>query len=426
MVNRYSRKTLVSDQSTHRNMPIEFSCRCGARFRVPDSMAGQAALCQGCQQVVVVPQSIAGPPPSPYAPQPGFAQLPDPSLRKEVEQFNRTTSSSASNPGMLRVSFTKYSYCFPFWSLGLALSLAASLALTFTVSWFFLLLVLPLIAMNWFYWYIVRMKFVAGCVNPAQVVSLDPPLVAVITNLSKGGRRRAWDYVRVLPQPLARMTGGLPQIGQRLASVALYQRSDDASPHWDTFNPTVVNCVTWNAAEVERVARSIQLGDWQELDLALRQLPQPVTAGLFKIELKPPPPEPVSRELVVHGVHELLSHSPATGCYLGAGISPPLLQTALHTFATGLSPQQVIALILPEGDASGQRGLLIATEGICWSLSETQRGAFRWSDLWGAGYALEELEILLTNGTRLRLGNAFGKQSIALEALLDGLAKRDL
>ena len=87
----------------------------------------------------------------------------------------------------------------------------------------------------WFW--MVRKKFVAGNIVPAVVVNLDPPTVAVLTDLRQTDDYGPWTVIKTLEQPLGRMTGGPPQMGQRLAAIATYQDNGDTG-RWSSFIPT--------------------------------------------------------------------------------------------------------------------------------------------------------------------------------------------
>jgi len=435
-------------------MAIEFTCRCGARFRVPEVMAGKTALCQACKQVVVVPQAAVipqpmptrpvapvsnnpyvppsaafqpGQPPGYRAPAPPFApSQPDPDMLKELATHRELSDSSASNPGMLRISNLKYLLSFPKWPIIWLSLLILSFVLLCFVTWFGILPVLFFGLANLGYWYIIRTKFVAGCVNPGMVVSLDPPLVAVMTDLSKGMIERDWTYVRVLPQPLQSMTGGPPFLGQQLATVAYYDRSEDTDPHWEGFAPTVINCVSYSEPDIARVFGTLDKNDWQQLSAGLKQIPQPVSEGLYKVELQPPLVSPISLTDVTAAVGRSLLHLPDKLCYLAAnGIPGHILQASVAAIAPGLNSASVLAVVLANKDASGRQGMIIAADGVYYRLSDALQGKFRWPDIWGAGTSRRQFEILLTNRQRLRFDEAFSENGTPLEALLDGLAKRD-
>jgi hypothetical protein len=112
------------------------------------------------------------------------------------------------------------------------------------------------------------------------VISAEKQLVAVFTDLSTG----EGDYpaIRILTQPLNKMTGGAPRNQQRLAAVALYEADPKQSDHWATFHPKVVNCVTTNVESIQRAVGSIPEQDWEEFMGFLERLPRK-TAGLHRL-----------------------------------------------------------------------------------------------------------------------------------------------
>lgn len=399
-------------------------------------MAGQSARCQNCQHVVVVPReevaSAAVPDGDPYQLQPAPTSQdvawqygrPDSGLQQELRQFNNRTNSAASNPGMLRISMFKFTMSFPTWPIVWTSLLLVSILVTVFWSWCCIVLVMMFGLINFYYWRLVRGKFVGGCVNPGVVVSLDPPLLAVVSDLNKGGDATPWNYVRVVPQPLLSMTGGPPQIGQKLPTVCLYTPGDDNSPHFEMLSPTCVNCVTWSRHDIGRLFSSIQPSEWQELQEALKLVPQPPAEGLYKVELQPPLQRAISPQRIQQLMQQLFAHQPDKQCYVAAaGIPPQILQAAIATMAPNVNPQNVLGLALANSDANGQAGMIFALDGVYFRVSDSLRGAFRWQDLWGAGTSRRQFEILLTNRQRLRFDEAFADNGLFVERLLDGVAK---
>ena len=136
-----------------------------------------------------------------------------------IEKFARDSDSTASNPGRLRVNPVRYVRAFPlrFWFWVGALGLGVLLG--WLLHW---LVLVPFGALAG--WQLLRLRrdvrfqFLGGCINPGKVVSLDPPLVAVSTDLDSGGG--GFPVVKVLRQPLALMSTGKPEVtlvgGKRL------------------------------------------------------------------------------------------------------------------------------------------------------------------------------------------------------------------
>ena len=92
--------------------------------------------------------------------------------------------------------------------LGLALACVAGAILLHWSFWFGVAL---FAAALWLDISGSRWQALYGDVNPAIVVSTEPFLVAVSTDLTTGGD--SYPAIKVLRQPLQRMTGGPPQLG---------------------------------------------------------------------------------------------------------------------------------------------------------------------------------------------------------------------
>jgi hypothetical protein len=112
-------------------------------------------------------------------------------------------------------------------------------------------------------------------------VSTNPYCVAVKTDLSCRDGFPDCEVVRIVAQPLELMTGGPPSVGQRLATIALYSRGprEKTDGRWETFWPTVVNCVTSNQSDINRVFDQLSQEAWNELDVCLAQVPKPYKVG---------------------------------------------------------------------------------------------------------------------------------------------------
>jgi hypothetical protein len=228
-------------------------------------------------------------------------------MRRERKPQTISSAAVASNPGQLDVQFSVFCRCFPRAPVVIGVCSAIPLGMALLMHPAFLIpgmLLGPSLA----YAYVGRARdhFWFGCVNPAVVVSHDPDLIAVYSDLSAGVA--PCPVVKVLPHPLKRMTGGRLEAGTRLAAVALYegpirqrqQRPASGAggrptgtgsqiyilpPHWSNFHPVAVNCATAEPAEIERVLASIAAREWEAMDVALPQVPTPYRPGLYRIEL---------------------------------------------------------------------------------------------------------------------------------------------
>jgi hypothetical protein len=266
--------------------------------------------------------------------------------------------------------------------------------------------------------------FIAGCVNPSRVVSVDPPLVAALTDLTKGANPTKWNYIKVLRQPLSSMTGGPPQLGQQLSTIAYYEQSDNPE-HWNDFHPTVVNCVTWKQLEIDRILTILPESEWRDLDAGLRQLPVPPPVGLYKVEIDLPQRHTaLSRQELTDWIDLYLSAPPSESCCktLQNSTAPHLISAA-NGIEPSIGGHDVLAVITAPDQSAGQHGLIVSTPGLYYRFGDSLRGMIPWTSMWGAGYASDGLEIVLRSGSRVRLGHRLGDVSRVLEQLFDGIAK---
>lgn len=253
-------------------------------------MIGKRAACKACGTMISIPD-LSTPPAPPVtlnalfeeadqaASNPFESAAPE---RQRVDSGNSLTLSNeakASNPGLLRMNILKFVQCYPLelllsmlgGAIGIVLVIAFGkneLPLPATIGICALMFVgVPIYAL-----YKRRDQLWHGCICPAIVIAKDPYLIAVYTDLSKGEGR--YPAIKVVRQPLEKMTGGPPEIGTRLATVAVYSNSPDTVPHWSDFDPLVANCATTNVEEIQRMVRSIEEVEWQFLDYGVSQLPK--------------------------------------------------------------------------------------------------------------------------------------------------------
>jgi len=193
-------------------------------------------------------------------------------------------SAQASNPGGLSVERIRWFSSYPAWPLIWLLSAALFLILALSAHWLFWIPVVLLVLMNWMYWKKVSEHFMYGCANPGIVVSLDPMLIAVATDLTKGDGE--YPVVRIIRKELSSICGKPPQVGALVPTVALYYASSNPDQsHWETFDPRPVDCATSDLSEAQRIANSFSKEDIEELKRWLSQVPKPYKPGLYPIQL---------------------------------------------------------------------------------------------------------------------------------------------
>ncbi len=123
----------------------------------------------------------------------------------------------------------------------------------------------------------VRQKFYAGDVCPGMVIAKN--LVAVMTDLRTGAVQRP--AIKVIRYPMSHMTGGRPEVGARVATVALY-RGPAQDNAWRDFSPEVIACWVTDENEIQRVTNCITEPEWRQLGVLLERLPQ-AAPGLYRM-----------------------------------------------------------------------------------------------------------------------------------------------
>jgi len=124
--------------------------------------------------------------------------------------------------------------------------------------------------------------FREGDVCPAVVIDPDRQLVAIFTNLSKGGRPKP--VVKVLKQPLRRAVKKPVKKGTRLAFIAMYN-GFAGSPNWANFGGYLADVGTGSSKAIQRVLSSISETDWENVLTAVKGLKQPYREGLFDVQV---------------------------------------------------------------------------------------------------------------------------------------------
>lgn len=180
--------------------------------------------------------------------------------------------SVASNPGDVHVKFIHWAFrnikvrwllILLLWSIGSAFRVHLGL------------LVIPL-----FLAWIVRKRwlehseyFQFGCVCPAVIVSTQPLLMAVHTNLE-----REIEYPAIKVIDIAQFGGNLLNIGKgkfsigdRLPTISVYVDDDTVSTHWIDFYPHPVALATGDRLLIAQRLESIDEEDWDKLEQWIAQ-----------------------------------------------------------------------------------------------------------------------------------------------------------
>jgi hypothetical protein len=205
-----------------------------------------------------------------------------PNLTPFLPFWTLSDSSYAGNPGQVPLNPWRWLQYYPKWPLVWFSSLAAVVAMACFVDSNLWAAAGLLLVANWFYWQRVREHFRNGDACTAMIVSVRPMRIAVATDLSKGDGE--YPVIKIIRKSLATACGQIPEVGSKLATVALYNDSGPAVPHWSDFDPRPIDCATANLEVMDRVMQSFAEKDWEQLYDGLRQVPQPYRCGLYHVE----------------------------------------------------------------------------------------------------------------------------------------------
>jgi Protein of unknown function (DUF3239) len=133
---------------------------------------------------------------------------------------------------------------------------------------------------NSLYWVYVKEHYTADS-NGGVVVSVDPPLVAVLTDLAVAGG--SYPAIKIIKYKVKRKIS----IGDKVATVSTYKWPEEINQHyWDDFFPWPVEYATNNAADIKKELDGYSSDDWCNLSIAIDQLDKPYKVGLFRVELR--------------------------------------------------------------------------------------------------------------------------------------------
>ncbi|QQQ28013.1 DUF3239 domain-containing protein [Chryseobacterium indoltheticum] len=197
-------------------------------------------------------------------------------MKDDREIFTLDSNTVASNPGRVKVMplvLMRHIHE----PIFLLIALLASIAFTIDVSliWGGIALLIFL-AVNIFYWRRKKEHFAHGDSNGGIVISENPKLVAVTTNLSIGFGGN-YPVVKIISYK------GKKRLNDRIGTVALYQGSNNTTIHWEDFFPVPVEYVNNNKIELENVLQSYSEESWKVLQNRIQQINKPYREGLFKI-----------------------------------------------------------------------------------------------------------------------------------------------
>jgi len=125
-------------------------------------------------------------------------------------------------------------------------ALLISFILMLKSHWIFIIIFIGALLYNIWYWLTVGNNFSGGDVNPGKVLSLNPNLVAVATDM----RKFVGDYpiLKIIECNLLKEDH---EIGKIIPTVALYNENPHGYPFWSEFHPVPVNLGIKNRKQIE-------------------------------------------------------------------------------------------------------------------------------------------------------------------------------
>lgn len=193
------------------------------------------------------------------------------------------SNTLASCPGQLKISMWRWLLRHPRWPVVLGASLAFILWAAVKVHWGWWVPAVPVLLGNLYYWRRVREHFIFGDVNPGQVISVTPFLIAVRTDLSFGP-----GYYPVLKIFEEKASGrwSVPLVtGAIVATVSLYYRSEEYNPYWEDFDPHPIDPLVSDLEDAKQILKRISIEEVDQLSQAIEELPS-LCVGVHKIEVE--------------------------------------------------------------------------------------------------------------------------------------------
>lgn len=197
------------------------------------------------------------------------------------KNFTVDNDSWASNPGNTNLNpLIWFTHDFKN-ILGLTTLLGLSVFLTIKISGWFSILGILLLAINIFYWLRKKEHFKNGDSNGGIIISTNPTLLAITTDLTKGFGE--FPVIKIIPCSALKNA----KIGDKIATVSLYTASvNEELPHWIDFNPIPLFYATNNKEILKKAIESYNDEQWKNIQNRLIEIKKPYKPGLYKSEIQ--------------------------------------------------------------------------------------------------------------------------------------------
>ena len=148
--------------------------------------------------------------------------------------------------------------------------------LSFKYSYWFIFLVLLSLAVNVFYWLRVKEHLKAES-TPGIVISIEPPLMAVYSNMSKYGEF----YPAIKVESFNNLSNH--QIGTRIATASIYTEENEEDHYWNNVHPIPVEYGTKIKKDIERTMSLYSEEQWTYLEKGISDVGANKQVGLYRI-----------------------------------------------------------------------------------------------------------------------------------------------
>jgi hypothetical protein len=126
------------------------------------------------------------------------------------------------------------------------------------------------------------LHFAAGDLSPGIVVSMNPCMVAITSDLSMGGP--SYPIVKVLELPLDEHPSMTFQTGSRVPMATVFQHPpSEQVKRWVDCNPEPIAFATDLETAVEQCTLLLDEQEWQMLQHCIARLPHPLEEGVYLI-----------------------------------------------------------------------------------------------------------------------------------------------
>ncbi|WHI50169.1 DUF3239 domain-containing protein [Microbulbifer sp. MLAF003] len=148
--------------------------------------------------------------------------------------------------------------------------------ISYKYSYLFLLGVLLFLLINTFYWLRAKEHLKAES-TPGLVISTEPPLMAVYSNMTKYGEF----YPAIKIESFKNLSKH--PVGARIATASIYTEENEENDYWDDFHPIPVEYGTKEKEEIESALSLYSIEQWRYLERGLSELGKCKKEGLYRI-----------------------------------------------------------------------------------------------------------------------------------------------